>query len=144
MSITKETQLFQGDTTIKFSQKWIDENISMWQKRMNLGDWDIRTGQLNGADGNLFQIRTIRERKSAVLYYHPNSQCSWKDATLGIIHELGHLMLDNMREEHDFQVHYKAKDVAEEYKARFTRQLEKSVETIARAIYSAYCGYEPS
>lgn len=93
----------------------------------------------NASPTDLLGIKVVRQRKAATIYWNPTFSLSEKDLDIVVIHELVHLLVDPMREEHDFQVHYAyLGDRGDECKSRFTRELEKSVETIARAIYNCW------
>lgn len=138
-STTSLIQHFEKGIKISFNQSVLEDDLRLWQNRMNLNHWDIRLSEKPGGMKALFQIRIVRERKSAVIYWSSRTKCSYKDMTLGLIHELAHIYLDGMNTEHSFQAHYDIKsDRYEEARARFTNELEQAVETITRTIYNAY------
>lgn len=127
------------DTSINCTQKWMQDRLVFWKSKMNLTNWQIEFFPVKTLDKDVyFQVKVTRDRNYAAIFYHDGRMIVQEKAELAFVHELAHLLVDNIREEHDFQLSYGSITDKDEYRRRFTREIEKSVETIARSIYYAY------
>lgn len=103
---------------------------------MNLHHWKIEIDEETppSISGALLEIRTIRPRNVARISF---SEAFWQkpyeEQIERLRHELLHLVLDPLWEEHEFQIKQLA-PVTEirHYRERFVRHLERAVEHLAR------------
>jgi hypothetical protein len=82
------------------AQRYLDEKLSLWQKRLNLEDWNVtviasQRDALRG--GTLGDIRWDLEKKTAVIKvldpgsYQMSSDAVLRDLEFTVVHELVHL-----------------------------------------------------
>lgn len=104
---------------------------------MNLRNWKIEYVENTppSTPGALLEIRTIRPRNVARLYIRDDFwELEVKAQDERLKHELFHLVLDPMWEEHEMQITHTGMDTNKrsEYRARFVRVMERAVEHLAR------------
>lgn len=100
------------------------------QTDLNLTHWRVEISATSADPGTLFQIVTNRARNHASLRVseeglnHPDQKRLLK-------HEILHLLVDSIREEHDFQLAALQTDRKNEYSERLLREIEKVVEHLS-------------
>lgn len=121
----------------------IDEHIAWWQRKLCLNHWRI-TYKVVHKDKlidkrALMEIRPCRERLKASIFIREGVD-KFGDFELQrlLVHELTHLIIDPMAEEHAFQVEFNIPvDRVKEYHTRFTRVLERTVEHTAHIFFES-------
>ncbi len=82
------------------AQRYLNEKLSLWQKRLKLEDWSVTvvTSQRDGLrTGTLGNIRWDPEKKTAVIRvldpsdYQTSSEATLRDMEFTVVHELIHL-----------------------------------------------------
>jgi len=88
------------NTPVNPTQRYLNEKLSLWQKRLKLEDWSVtviasqRDGLRTGTLGN---IRWDPEKKTAVIKvldasaYQTSSDATLRDMEFTVVHELIHL-----------------------------------------------------
>lgn len=138
------THSFDPGGKVKFNQNLIESQIRQHQQLMNLGCWRILIRKGKNLKNSILELRTVRERCTAIIYYQEGYETTLEELHRAIIHELVHLHLDNLREEHDLQQKYAKNASKDEYKERFDNEIEKSVESLSNVLYDIHTnGYSP-
>ena len=111
----------------------IDQWIAKWQPVLNLQHWRISSEIVVSLETPtaLMSIKPDRLRTRAVIHIKQSVLQEKESSELEqlLVHELVHLLLDNIAEEHTLQYQHSGKD--KEYKHRMTREIEKTVENLS-------------
>lgn len=116
----------------------VDACIAYWQGKLNLLHWRVswKTVENSKVPLAIMEIAPKRERTSATIFikqasYDSFSFCS-REFQGYIVHELVHLVLDPIAEEHSLQIEFDVESLKhKESMKRFKRTLEKAVEHMA-------------
>lgn len=111
----------------------VQDCIRVLREDLNLCHWRIEVSTTPASPGTHFEIITNRPRNHASIRVNPNGVPDDQIWQL-LKHELLHLVLDPIREEHDFQVASLPADRRKEYSERILRQIEKAVEHLSHVV----------
>ena len=111
----------------------IDLFLAKWQPRLNLSHWRITWICVKELEtpSALMSVKPDRLRTRAVIHIREDVLQEKESVELEqlFVHELVHLLMDNVAEEHTLQWQHSGKSV--EYKHRMTREIEKTVENLS-------------
>lgn len=149
-----------GDTNLEetsISLQDAYEYIELWRKRLKLGDmWRIDISKLEPEDPKHYmEIFTYPARLTVAIRISPQAyKLPRKKFEELIVHELVHIIVESINEEHKIQSKYwidragpeynlpfrmRSKDQEyKDYRDRMMYHIERSVEHLSRIIYSAY------
>ena len=111
----------------------IDQYLAKWQERLNLQHWRITYRVVASLETTaaMMSVKPDRLRTRAEIHIREDVLQDKGSVELEqlFVHELVHLVMDGVAEEHTLQWQHGGKDV--EYKHRMTREIEKTVENLS-------------
>lgn len=116
--------------TVSIPAKECLQLIQKLQQRLNLAHVRVDVSATKPSNGALFEIISNRNRNHHSIrvsekgWNHPERERLLK-------HELLHIVLDPIREEHDFQMEALQSERQREYSERLLREIEKAVEHLS-------------
>lgn len=107
--------------------------IRIFQEDLNLTHWRIELSNTPAAPNTFLQVVTTRPRNHAAIRVSAGGVPADRMQQL-MKHELLHLVIDPIREEHDFQMAALATERKNEYSERMLRAVERAVEHLSHVV----------
>lgn len=138
--MTRETQLWTpgGPESPTEEQVLLTRKLlRKWQQFFKLDEWRFQVSNQRPSDKNDMEIAVVRARRIASLRLHKVDDYNSRSYEQLVIHEVLHIVFDDIWEEFEFQRSTLPSERQKEYHDRMLNEIEKTVERLSLVVYNS-------
>lgn len=120
----------------------LEKYIAKWQEILSMGHWTyVVSGKTPENEKHAMECVTQLKRQYSAI------RMRWTEAdrqpvAVNIVHEMLHPLFETIRAEHKMQMRHVPANYVAEYEERINTEIEKTVDHLAKVLYSQQCDLE--